>query len=322
MKAWVLTKPGRGGVAEVRSPVAGRHDTLLRVRACALCGTDAKAWAHGHRDLRPPRILGHEICAEDPRSGRRFVVWPGSGCGSCGNCVSLNGSLCQSTRILGFHRDGGLAERLAAPTASLVPVDDAIPDALAALAEPTACALNGIETAFVKRGDRVLIVGGGPVGLLAALAARDASAEPFVLEARSERLDRSAEFRERLGIQAGTEPPRGEFDAALNAAPDPAGVDRPLALLRAGGHFAFFSGMPSDAGVPARTLNEAHHRRLTVHGAYGCTRDQMVKALAVIGAHREAAASLVDAEIPLDDVTDALPRLLAGDAMRLVVRPA
>lgn len=319
MKALRLRSPGHLVLEEAPDPIPGPDEASLRVTHCAVCRTDAKMWAGGHRDLVLPRIPGHEIRGEGA-DGAAYAVWPGTACGVCPACRSGAENLCPDMRIVGFHRDGGFAERVAVPRRSLLPVPPGLPGAVACLAEPLACALNGLDQARVGRGNRLLVYGAGPVGLLAALAARHRGAEPSVREIRPRRLAETREFRDRIGLpECGAD--EGGFDAALNAAPDVAAVADGLGRLRSGGRFALFSGLVGGEAVPLSLLNTLHYRQLTLVGAYGCTRDGMRKALQILSESHKEAALLVEEAGTLSDVPGFLPAVLEGRGPRRVIRP-
>lgn len=319
MMALRLHGPGRLVREAVPDPVPEADEVVLPVRACAVCRTDAKMWKIGHRDLILPRILGHEICAEG-EDGNRYAVWPGTACGRCDACRRGAENLCPSMRIIGFHRDGGFAERVAVPRRNLFPVPSRVPDAVACLAEPLACALNGLEQARVRPGDRLLIYGAGPVGLLAGLAAQYRGAKPALREIRSARLAESRAFRERVGMDECGADAFG-FDVALNAAPDGAILSDALDRLRPGGRFVLFSGFTSGEALPISELNRMHYRQLTLAGAYGCTQNGVKNALQILEKYPTEAALLVAEAGTLAEGPTLLPAILEGRGPRRVIRP-
>lgn len=322
MRCARLIEIGRLQVEEAPIPDTGPGEVRLKVLGCALCRTDAKMWRSGHRDLQMPRILGHEMVAEDEPSGRRYVIWPGTACGTCRPCRDGRENLCPHMRIQGFHRDGGLAEQVVAAVTALVPVPNELPAAVAALAEPLACTLNALEQAAVSAAERVLIVGGGPVGLLMALAVKDRGAEPFILERSRERLLRSQAYREAVGFEAAeTLAEAPEFPVAVNAAAAPQALEAAIGNLQAAGRLAFFSGLSGPGPVSSAVLNTIHYRQLRVSGAYGCTREQMGWAVRLLRKYAEPAAMLIGREIALDRVEPALAEILMGRVMKIVVRP-
>jgi len=319
MKSLVLESPGVLKLTDMQVPEPEPHERLLRVTHCAVCRTDAKMWSQGHRDLRLPRILGHEVCVVPSDSSGRFVVWPGTACGTCEYCRKGFENLCSAMEILGFHRHGGFAEYLAAPADSLVPVPPELPGAIACLAEPLACTLNALDRVGAAPGERLLIYGAGPVGLLMALAARSRGALPFLHEINAEKLARSHDFRGQIGAELHREDRPGDYDVAVNAAPAWETLGAGLRNLAAGGRFCVFSGFPAGDPVPAGLINEIHYRQLVVSGAYGCTRDQMREAVGILCAFREAAQRLIEDTIGLPRVADAFSSILSGMVLKFVV---
>lgn len=321
MRSLRLHQPGVCHVIAGPVPEPGADEVRLRVVACGLCRTDAKLWRSGHRDLVLPRVPGHEICALDHTDGRRYVPWPGRACGACQACRAGLENLCPHMRILGFHVDGGLAEEVCVPRTALVPLPETLPDDVATLAEPLACCLNGWEQAGRIAGEPVLVIGGGPVGLLAAFAARAAGAIPFVLERSPTRLAQSAVLREAWPLPTGTVLPRGEFAACLTATGDRGAVGTALSGLRPGGCCVAFSGLGEDGPLPAAAWNDLHYRQLHAVGAYGCTRAQLRRAVALLAAHAVTAARLITRTVDLETVPDAFAAVLAGTELKVVALP-
>jgi L-iditol 2-dehydrogenase len=304
---------------EAPLPEPGPDEVLLRVITCALCRTDAKMWRQGHRDLVLPRVLGHEICGHCGDEAALFVVWPGICCGECPHCRSGAENLCPSMRILGFHRDGGLADYAAVPLSSLIPAPHGLPAELACLAEPLACTVNALEQAEVSRDDRVLIYGAGPVGLLMALAAQTFGTVPLLTESDPTKLHLSDRFRKAAGIPAELDTRRSNFDVVLNATPSPDALQDGLSRLRSRGRYCLFSGLTHGGSIDTGALNEIHYRQLRCVGAYGCTRRHMEKALEILLAHTTEAALLIQERIEIERVPAALARILDGQVLKTVV---
>ncbi|AFM23707.1 alcohol dehydrogenase catalytic domain-containing protein [Desulfomonile tiedjei] len=320
MKALRLHQVGELRLDEVTLPEPSPEETVVRVRYCALCRTDAKMWQKGQRDLVLPRVLGHEVSGIDLTSGREVVVWPGATCGSCSFCIQGSENLCPDIHIMGFNRDGGLAQAMVVPKESLIPVPAGVSLRLACLAEPLACCLNALHQIQTRPGDRILVFGAGPVGLLMGLAARSFSARAFVVEKEPARLEQSQVYLDRLGIPAGTQPSAKGFDAAINVCAATDTLFSGLRSTRAGGSFCLFSGLPHEDTITSDVVNEIHYRQLRVTGAYGCTRAQFHEALDIIRQHDRDIELLVEGEITLEEVTGHLPRIADGQALKILVR--
>jgi threonine dehydrogenase-like Zn-dependent dehydrogenase len=220
--------------------------------------------------------------------------------------------------ILGFHRHGGFAELVAVPTSSLIPVPADVPGSLACLAEPLACALNALDQSKLSSGMSVLIYGGGTLGVLMAMAARELGAEPLLVETNRRKLERSKPLQLEFGIIGTLECHDAEFDAAINATSSLSTFSEGLPRLKADGRFCLFSGF-SDGSVPTGLINEIHYRQLHVVGAYGCTRDQMVRALNLLHQHEHTFDLLIEDRLAMEQVPAILPAVLSGDAFKYVV---
>jgi len=319
MNALQLEKIGSLHLKETHTPETNPGEILLKVTHCAVCRTDAKMWERGQRDLVLPRVLGHEICGVSEESGERFAVWPGIACGHCEECSRGAENLCREMQITGFHKDGGFAEYVAVPESSLIPIPDDLPGEIASLAEPLACAINGLRQIRVREGERILIYGAGPVGLLTGLTVRARNASPFIREIRPDRLTRSKVFRDRIGVTCAEDSKEDRFDAAINAAPSSDTFSQGLSALRRGGRFCLFSGLTDDQPIPVSVVNEIHYRQLRIAGAYGCTAAQMKAALNVLADHKNDVKLLIEDHITLEQVPNILPKILAGEAFKFVV---
>lgn len=319
MKALQLEKMGSLQLKETRTPETHPGEMLLKVTHCSVCRTDAKMWERGQRDLVLPRVLGHEICGISTESGQRFVVWPGKACGHCEACRRGTENLCREMQIIGFHKDGGFAEYVAAPESSLIPIPDDLPGDIASLAEPLACAINGLQQIRVRKEERILIFGAGPVGLLTGLAVRAQNASPFIRDIRPDRLAQSKDFRDRIGVTRAEDRKENGFDAAINAAPSSDTFSQGLSALRPGGRFCLFSGLTDDQPIPIPAINEIHYRQLQIAGAYGCTAAQMKAALSILTDYKNDVKLLIENHIKLEQVPHILPKILAGEAFKFVV---
>lgn len=157
-------------------------EIALKVKACAVCGYDARVYRNGHRKVKPPVILGHELCGEvleeikTPggvlKPGTRIAVSPVIPCLSCMYCKDQQYNLCNNLKEIGSTVDGGFAEYIKIPQqiikiGGLIPVPDNLSNEEAALLEPLACCLNGFSRfGQIDKEKNVLILGDGPIGLL------------------------------------------------------------------------------------------------------------------------------------------------------------
>ena len=212
MKAFVMTGPREARVEEVPDPVAAPGEVVVDVRRVGICGTDVElytggmAYLHTGRSWYPLRI-GHEwagVVREvgegvDPAwVGRRVTGDTMLGCGECRRCLAGRHHVCERLVEVGISlgRPGAMAERIAVPAASLHPLPDAVDDELGALVEPGGNAVRAVRAAAVAPGERLLVAGAGPIGLLVALFARSEGVEVHLVG----RSERSIEFARHLGV--------------------------------------------------------------------------------------------------------------------------
>ncbi len=205
MKAAVFVGQGKVEVEDRSVPgVEKTDDVIVKVAANGLCGSDLRAFE------TPPQmiyengvIVGHEFTGTVSDVGRdvsafaegdRVVVAPAINCQVCWYCQSGHVNLCENFTHIGGMVDGGAAEYARLPERALLPVPDAIPDDLATLTEPLACVLNGTRRAAVHPGETVLVLGGGPIGLLYLLMFKAAGATVIVSEPAPHRAKTAQEY--------------------------------------------------------------------------------------------------------------------------------
>jgi len=197
MRAFVITGPGRGEVMDVEPPVARPGEVVVAVERAGVCGTDAEifsgemSYLHTGQAAYPVRI-GHEWCGRvttvgadvDPRwAGKRVTGDTMLGCGHCDRCRAGRQHLCADRYEIGIRNGwpGALAELLPVPERALLELPDAVDATLGALVEPGGNALRAVRAANLAPGERLLILGPGTIGLLAAFIAAARGAEVHVL---------------------------------------------------------------------------------------------------------------------------------------------
>ncbi|GGN40366.1 zinc-dependent alcohol dehydrogenase [Streptomyces fuscichromogenes] len=232
MRAFVLTGPFEGSVQEVPVPVAAAGEAVIDVERVGVCGTDVEFYTgemayltEGHSWY--PMRLGHEWSGRvaavgegvDPAwIGRRVMGDTMLGDGTCRRCLRGHQHVCEKRQEVGVRGDrpGALAEQLAVPVSSLHRLPDSVDAALGALVEPGGNSLRAVQAAELTPEDRVLILGPGTIGLLAAMFARAAGAEVHLMG----RSERSRSFAHSLGFEntwSEETLPDLPFDAVIDA---------------------------------------------------------------------------------------------------------
>ncbi|WP_219539530.1 zinc-dependent alcohol dehydrogenase [Nonomuraea guangzhouensis] len=211
----------------------------LHIAAAGICGTDVSLAAMGLRDF----TYGHEMAGTTP-DGRAWAVEPLLYCGGCAECASGNVQRCDAEGhgVLGIFRDGGMASEIVVPDSTLLPLPGGLPVEDACLVEPGSVAWHGVRRAGLVAGERVAVVGGGSIGLLAAAAARRMGFEVDI-EARYEHQARAAG-------KLGAGRPHGPYDVVIDAAGGPTALARCAELARPGGRVVVVSVYFETASFP------------------------------------------------------------------------
>lgn len=189
MKALVYTGPNELVYRDEPEPIVRDGDALIEIDAVGICGSDMHAY-HGKDPRRiPPLILGHEVAGRvrnGPRAGTPVILNPLVTCGVCDDCSDGRQNLCRDRKLIGMNTPGGFAEQITIPQSNLIPIPSGMDCVHASLAEPTATALHAIrlaERAAARplREGNALVIGAGAIGLLAALALRNAGVQRIVV---------------------------------------------------------------------------------------------------------------------------------------------
>ncbi len=333
MLAAVLEKPGTLSIVDIPDPQCPENGMLVAVEYCAVCSSDLKMFKSGHRALRYPVVLGHEIVGRvikvhgskgDFKVGEYVVVGPGVSCCTCEFCLSGRANLCRKVEILGFNRDGGLAEVVAIESKMLdggwikrIPKD--LDLKLSTLVEPLACCINGHEKVRINNGSKVLIIGGGPIGCMHGwLCQMKGAARVIILETNATRkeqvkeLDVADEVYETL--------PLGEaFNVLILACsyfPDPGFLDK---RLEPGSQILLFSGMDNKYLSSFSWGNLIHYREWCLMGAYGCRPDQLGQALYLINQGEINVGKLLGCTYSLSETLRALKDLEEKKILKAVI---
>jgi L-iditol 2-dehydrogenase len=301
VKALIFHGPGDVRLEDVPRPEPGPGDVLLQVEVALTDGTDAKAFRRGHPVLlgEPPSPFGHEVCGVDVATGRRLVPANSAPCGACEACRRGDEAGCESLLPL---LNGAYAEYLLVPeriaTRNLLRVPDDLPGEIAALVEPLACCLHGVEAAAVHAGDRVAIVGLGPIGLMLSACVADAGGWPVGVGGRPERRALGSEFGAELGDGEGA-------DIVIEAAGTPESWLESLGLVRPGGTVVLFGGLPSGVEIPI-DAGRLHYDRLTLRGVFHHAPRHVRAALAFLASRAYPWQLLVTHQVGLDGVVPLL----------------
>lgn len=304
MKAARFYAPGDLRIEDVPAPEPGPGDVLVEIEVALTDGTDLKAFRRGHPLLlrESPSPFGHEFCGIETATGRRVVAANSDADGTPGAELEL--------------LNGAYAERLVVPVRiariNLLPVPRALAPEVAAMVEPLACCLRGVELAGVTDGETVAILGAGPIGLMLSACVRDAGGRPVVVGGRAERRALAPSF--------GAEPGDGRgADVVIEAAGTADAWRDAVDLVGAGGTVVLFGGLERDATVTLDAYR-LHYEELTVRGAFHHTPRHVRAALAFLASGAYPWEQLISHRIGLEE----LPRLFADpprDLLKAAVYP-
>jgi 2-desacetyl-2-hydroxyethyl bacteriochlorophyllide A dehydrogenase len=200
--------PKRIETEAVPIPVIGSGDALIQVGACGFCGSDMNIMAGTHPRAKAPLTVGHELSGHivqigNPSSGwelgEHVTVYPLISCGTCHACMHGNPHVCRKLRLFGFDVDGGMAEFVKVPIASLVRLPKNMPANIGALIEPLAVAVHGVGRTSMEDVGIAVVLGAGPIGLLTALVAQARGASHVIV---SDVLPSRLKLAESLGLHA------------------------------------------------------------------------------------------------------------------------
>lgn len=330
MKAATWRGGARFTLDEVAEPAPGPGQALVAVQAAGICGTDVHA-TQGLFPWTPPLVMGHEytgVVQDVGRGvskrliGRAVACEPSYGCGACPECTEERVSQCpRCTRV------GGFAERVALPVANLHPLPRGLDPVTAAMTEPAACCLAGLEQFRMPKGATVLVIGGGIMGLLTMVLAKRRGARRLIL---SDPIEERRAMAKRVGASVLVDPTREPLrervlaltgvrgaDVVCEAVGKPELVAEALGLVRPTGVLQLVGVNPKGSQLPL-DLFDVHYREITIHGAFGRGR-AFRRALALMP--KLGVRPLVTARFPLAKIEDAFVHATAGRGVKTIITP-
>jgi L-iditol 2-dehydrogenase len=304
VRAARLYAPGDLRIEDAPKPEPGPGEVLVQVEVALTDGTDLKTFRRGHPLLlrEAPAPFGHEFCGI--ADGRRVVAANSAPCRACDGCE--RGEQCRELVFLtGAYADWIVVpERIAAVNLHEVPAG--VAPEVAAMVEPLACCLRGVERAGVRAGDSVAILGAGPIGLMLAACVADAGGWPVVVGGRPERRALVEEFGAEAGDGVGA-------DVVIEAAGTEQAWGDAVQLVRPGGTVLVFGGLPRDARPPVDAYR-LHYEELTLRGSFHHTPATVRAALGFLASGAYPWERLVTHRVSLEQ----LPSLFADPPRELL----
>lgn len=345
MKAAVLKELNNIVIEEVETPHPKNGEILLKVKSCAVCGSDVRIYRHGNPRVKFPQIMGHEIAGEVVEIGEdvdkfeegdRVAVGADVPCGVCKFCRNGMGNNCLINYAIGYQFQGGFAEYilLNKTTVDFGPVHH-IPEGVsfdaAALAEPLACAINGFEVCNVKPGNSICIIGAGPLGCMMIPLARHWGATEVIVAQRSRhRLEIAKKFdadhyiwvQEENLVERVMEITDGfGVQRVFTACASPKVHEDALKIVSQKGWINLFGGLPKNARNISIKSNDIHYKEAVLTGSHGSVPRQHKMALDMIAKGYVDNEELITHYFKLDQVEEAILANENREGLKVMVNP-
>lgn len=339
MKAAILDDIKKFKIGDVEKPTPDNEKVIIDVIKTGICGSDIHNW-----DAGQPKglIMGHEFTGKvvnpgsryDLKVGDRVTALPISPCGHCEACETGNPQYCPETwnHAVGLSLDnpGGLTATIAVRPDMVLKLPDNMKDEEGAMVEPTAVGLHAIHLADIRVGDKVLVVGGGIIGLVSAMFAKLEGAEFVAIsetnEARGQKsvtlnvADDWFNAKDPNFLNNVMQKTESGFDIVIDCSGNTKAVESELMTVKPGGTIVL-------VGVSQKPIEFASiiavMKELTIKGAIGYTKEEFKKCISLIANKKIDVMKFVDDIVPLTDVQKAYERLTSGtdSAVKIIVDP-
>lgn len=321
-------------------PPLGPHQVLVKNMACGVCGTDVHIYegGKGSADVTPPVVLGHEYsgvvvevgsAVTTVAVGDHVALDPNMYCGLCLPCRMGKKQNCRNLFALGVNVDGGMAEFSICPDTQCFVMEKRVPFDYATMVEPLACAIHGVDKADIQAGQKVLVIGGGTIGLIMVQLAKLRGAAEVV-------LSEPIEMRRRIGLEVGADavidPLQEDLpdkfaqitgqtgaDVVIECVGKPFAAQQAIAMAGYGATVLLFSVPPVDAAIPL-PLFDVYQKELKIVGSM-INPDTHQRAVNLINSGRIRLEKLITHSYGLDRVEDAIKMQMGSESIKVVVHP-
>jgi len=341
LKAMVLKEASRIELEELPEPEPGPDEVVIKVAYCGICMTDVHIY-DGSFPVKTPIILGHECSGIVSNIGKEVkhievgdhvAINPLISCGYCRYCLSGKANLCENALAVGGAGktiiNGAYAEYVKVPEKNVIKFDKNVPLKYAALTEPLACAIHGIELAEVNPGDRVAIIGAGPMGLiLTYLAVYRGASQVIVLDLKDERL----ETAKLMGASDIINPRKCNpeevikdvtddelVDVVIEAVGAPETVQDTFKYVRRGGTILIFGVPPKDTLVNFSPFS-VYFNELRIVGSYALTPNSFLKSAELISKSRINFDYIITEIYPLEKLNEAIEKAKRGEGLKKLIK--
>ncbi|HDY65118.1 MAG TPA: hypothetical protein ENH84_02650 [Phycisphaerae bacterium] len=330
-------------VEDIPSPSPEPGGLLVKVQACAICGTDLKMYYKGNPRIKPPQTIGHEFVGEIVEMGRgasgfevseRVTMATSISCGRCEVCRGGHTNRCEDLKPVSYDYPGAFAEFIAIPPAgvsggNVIKVPASLGE-MAALAEPVSCAINAQILAGVKLGDTVVVVGFGPLGAIHTQVARVNGATRVIVTERSAgRLKLAEQFDLDEIIDASTADPVEEVmrltdgvgaDVVVVTAPAAGAQEQAFGMARKGGMINLFASLPKGSSELKLDARMIHYRELFISGASDSSPHHVELAVKMLN-EQLVSPKIITHKLPLDKFMDGLMLMKDEAGLKVLIKP-
>ena len=348
MQAAVLYGANDLRLEERPVPIVKPGSILLRVKACAMCGSDLRILRDGSPRITKPRIIGHEVSGEIVEVGAgvkgysigdRVSIGADVPCGNCDHCLSGRANCCDTNYAIGYQFDGGYADYilldpLVVKYGPLSKFNQKLSWSEAALAEPLACCLNGYERALYleNSGGTVVIFGAGPIGLMLLILGKKLYGAEKVVMIEPSQVRRTLAVS--LGADCVMDPSAEDVvanvkrltqgqgaQAIFTACPAVETHTQAIEMVAKRGVVNLFGGLPKSEPPITLMSNFLHYREAYVTGSHGSTPQQHAKALDLIETRTVNVKPLITETIALDSIHKGITLASSGTTAKIVICP-
>jgi len=324
-------------IEDTSTPDVEDNEVLVKFHAVAICGSDLHAYKGMSKRRKPPLVMGHEFSGEIIEIGKkvkrfsdgeRVVVEPLICCGKCKPCKIGKTNVCEERKLIGLDSSGAFAEYVSVPENKCHKLLNSVSFEEAALAEPLAVAVHAVNITPVEKGDTVLIIGSGTIGLLMMQVARNGKASNiFATDVYDYLLDLAKKFGANMVINTKDDDifktissNVDSIDVVFEAVGLQRTVQQALSIVRCGGCVTLI-GMLEDK-MELNMLNVAV-KEIMIQGSYGYTSDDFKQALKLIASGKVKVKHLITHVLPLDDITKGFELLAEKkeNVIKVVLKP-
>ncbi len=304
MQTWTCTQPGNFELQETEIPYRPAGYSLLRVRAIGICGTDIHAFAGNQPFFQYPRILGHELALEVVESesfvaGELVTIIPYFNCETCDACQQAKPNCCEKIQVFGVHIDGGMREYISVEDRFILAGNGLTTDELA-LVEPLSIAAHGLRRGKIQAGEKVLVMGAGPIGLFTILLAKIQGTQVEVAEPNAARL---AFCTETLGVPAASQT---SYHTVIDATGNRAAIESGFAKIAHGGQFILI-GLQKEA--ISFIHPEFHKREATLMSSRNATTEDFLYVMNLLRNKQINAQDFISHHVAWAEVNTVFPTI-------------